>query len=327
MPELTETYNHSDAENGNGAKKKSRRRGVTIVIIVVVVAAIAVFAYVRFVLTGSQSTDDAAVDGNQVVVSAETLDQITTMTVAEGDHVSKNQVIVTLDDTTLKAEENQAKVEEVLAAGNVTLAQVKLNQAKTDFDRASVQYQSKIIPQEQYDHLSQAYAAAQASYNISLAQEKQAAAQLETVETNLAHTIIASTIDGVVAKKWTMPGDVVQPAQPIYTLYDLANLWVTANFKETQILGMRVNDPVSITVDAFPDTKYTGKVESIGAATASEFSLIPPDNATGNYTKVTQRVPVKITIDNLAALQSSGAERLLPGMSVEVRVATGAGTP
>jgi len=306
---------------GAGPKKKGRGR----VVLVLVLVAAAVGAYFLFAPGGTQSTDDAAIRGNQIVLSAQTLGQITTLTAEEQDHVAKGQTLVKLDDLTLRAQESQAVANKEFAAQNVDLAQVKLDQAQSDLDRATAQLKAKIIPQEQYDHLAIAFSSAQTQCKIALAQQKMAEAQYVTVETNLSHMIIQSPIDGVVAKKWTMPGNIVQPAQPIYTLYDLNSLWVEANFKETQIRSLKPGDPATVEVDAFPGHRFAGKVESIGTATASEFALIPPDNATGNFTKVTQRVPVKIVLsDPPGAVDPKADPLLVPGLSAEVRVVTGA---
>ena len=302
-------------------KPKKKSSGTLFVIIIFFLAVAGGGAYyVLRGMKGHESTDDAALYSDQVVVSAEILGRVTEMYAAEGDKVTKGQVIVKLDDSTLKTQENQAKANAEYVAQNVTLNQAKLDQAQEDFDRATVQLQRKIIPQEQFDHLKQALAAARATYNIGLVQEKVAATQLGAVETSLAHTIVSAPSSGVVARKWTMPGDVVQPAQSIYTLYDLEKVWVQANFKETQVGDLKPGDRVTITVDAFPGRKFGGKVESIGAATAASFALIPSDNTSGNFTKVTQRVPVKIAFDAFAS--GAANPRLLPGMSAEVLVDT-----
>jgi membrane fusion protein (multidrug efflux system) len=139
------------------------------------------------------------------------------------------------------------------------------------------------------------------------------------IETQLANTRIASPLNGVVARRWVLPGDVVQAGQPIFAIYDLADLWVTANFEETKIGRLRQGDHVEISVDAYPGHNFQGTLLWIGAAAASQFSLIPPDNASGNFTKVTQRVPVRIAIDR----QQPGAGdpvTLVPGLSVEVSI-------
>lgn len=311
------------SDNQETPKKSGKRRTrIIITLAVLVLAAAGVFTYVKIAFSGYQSTDDASVNGNQVVVSAVILDRITDLAAKDGDKVTRGEKLVSLDDATLAAQKEQAQVNRQYAAQNVTLARIKLDQAQTDLNRGTVQYQNKIIPQEQYDHLKVAVQSAQAQLDIAVTQEKLAAAQLNSVETNLANTTISSPIDGVVARKWSMPGDVVQPSQPIYTLYDLKDLWVDANFKETQIRYLKVGDPVSISIDAFPGTTFNGRVETIGAAAAAQFALIPPSNATGNFTKVTQRVPVRISIDNSAGTTSDPSARLVPGMSATVRVTT-----
>jgi membrane fusion protein (multidrug efflux system) len=316
--ERTAEPDETGKETDNRTKRRGRKRGLFILFFLVVAGAAGVLLYSRLVLSGYETTDNATVGGDQIVVSSQLLGQIVSMRASQGDDVTKGEILATLDDSILKAQEHQSIVSEELAAENVTLARVKVDQAQNDFDRAVVQLKNNIIPQEQYDHLEQALAIARAGLNIARLQERLAAAQLATVRINLSHTTIASPTDGTVARKWTSPGDVVQPGQPLYTLYDLGHVWVDANFKETQIRNLKVGKPTTMTVDAIPGETFGGTVESIGASTAGQFSLIPPDNASGNYTKVTQRVPVRIAIDtgNLAR------HRLLPGMSVEVRVET-----
>jgi membrane fusion protein (multidrug efflux system) len=119
----------------------------------------------------------------------------------------------------------------------------------------------------------------------------------------------------VIARKWILEGDVVQPGQPIFTIFDMKNIWITAQFEETRLALVTMGAQVEISVDTYPDIKFSGKIIQIGSNTASQFSLIPPNNASGNFTKVTQRVPVKISIE-----KGNSNVNLLPGMSVEVRV-------
>jgi membrane fusion protein (multidrug efflux system) len=306
-----------------GTGKTSRRRSGGVIALIVALVAAAAGAYYLFAARSWQSTDDAMIKGDQIVVSAQLMAQITHLAAEEQSRVAKGQVLVRLDDIMLQAQEQQAVANNEYADQNISLAQTRLDQAQDDLDRATVQLKNKIIPQEQYEHMNIAYSAAQAQYKIAQAQAKQAEAQLAAVQANLSHTIIASPIDGVVAKKWTTVGNVVQPAQPIYTLYDLKDLWVEANFKETQIQDIEPGDPVEVTVDAFSKRSFTGKVDSIGTATAAEFSLMPPDNASGNFTKVTQRIPVKIVLDDPESVNVGPGKSLVSGMSVEVRVKTG----
>ena len=159
-----------------------------------------------------------------------------------------------------------------------------------------------------------------AQLSISKSRINTVTAKLNVLTTELANTKIVAPMNGIVAKKWVLKGDVVQPGQPIFSVYDNTDLWVTANYEETKISRISLGDSVAISVDAFPDNQFYGKVIQLGTNTASQFSLIPPNNASGNFTKVTQRVPVKISIGQV---NSSDKVTLLPGMSVEVDIKEG----
>ncbi len=144
-----------------------------------------------------------------------------------------------------------------------------------------------------------------------------ARAALAQAELNLQYTTIVAPAAGIVSRKSVEPGQVVQPGQPLLALVLVEDIWVTANYKETQLRDMRVGQTARVSVDAYGHT-YTGKVESIAAATGAKFSLLPPENATGNYVKVVQRIPVKIVFD-----KGQPADHLLrPGMSVVAKVST-----
>ena len=159
-----------------------------------------------------------------------------------------------------------------------------------------------------------------AQLSISKSRINTVTAKLNVLTTELANTKIVAPMNGIVAKKWVLKGDVVQPGQPIFSVYDNVDLWVTANYEETKISRISLGDSVAISVDAFSDNQFYGKVIQLGTNTASQFSLIPPNNASGNFTKVTQRVPVKISIEQV---NSSDKVTLLPGMSVEVDIKEG----
>lgn len=293
-----------------------RRMRIVIPVFILILAGVAVWWYWYVNLREYNSTDDAYIDANRVSVSTKMLGRIIYLAADEGDSVRQGELIVRLDDAELRAQEAQAKALLVSAEQNVTLANVNLEKAADDLKRAESQFKNKVISQEEYDHALKARQLAAAQQTIAVAQVGSAKAQLGVVKTNLLNMTIISPIDGVISKRWVLTGDVVQPAQPIYTIYDLKNIWVTANFEETKLSSIRLNDTVEISVDTYSDRPFYGKVLQLGSNTASEFSLIPPNNASGNFTKVTQRVPVKISITNPDPKQLS----LLPGMSVEVKV-------
>jgi membrane fusion protein (multidrug efflux system) len=143
-----------------------------------------------------------------------------------------------------------------------------------------------------------------------------ASASLVVAKLNLEYTTIIATQDGVISQRQVKPGQLVGVGTQITTLTPLPNVWVIANYKETQLTHMAVGQRAEITVDTFPGRRMRGHVQSFSPASGAEFALLPPDNATGNFTKVVQRIPVKIIIDDADGLR----DRLIPGMSVEASI-------
>jgi membrane fusion protein, multidrug efflux system len=280
--------------------------------IFIVIGAIAWYWYIG--QKGFVSTDDAFIDADKATISSKIPGRIIELKSIEGDTIKTGQILAALDILDLKAQEKQFIAATVNAKESITLARVNLEKAKEDFTRAQTQYKDNIITKEQYDHSAKALDVAQAEYNISLTKPGISQAQQEVVKAQINNSTIYSPIDGVIARKWVLEGDVVQPGQPIFTIFDMKNIWITAQFEETRLAAVTLGANVEISVDAYPNIKFSGKVIQIGSNTASQFSLIPPNNASGNFTKVTQRVPVKISIERKSNIN------LLPGMSVEVRV-------
>jgi membrane fusion protein (multidrug efflux system) len=132
---------------------------------------------------------------------------------------------------------------------------------------------------------------------VAAANIKRAQALLDAAKLNLAYTVVTASIDGQVSKITMQPGQLVQPGQSLFYIINNAEAWVIANFKETQLNKMVEGQKVSIKVDAYPDTTFEGTIASFSPATGARFSLLPPDNATGNFVKTIQRLPVKITLD------------------------------
>ena len=194
----------------------------------------------------------------------------------------------------------------VLSEEQVSLqADGKLRQAQADLRSA------RTAPQQISMNTAKAHAAS------AVAAERQA--QLEQANLNLSYTIIRSPVTGIIGKKSVEVGQNVNIGQELVTVVPLDDIWVTANFKETQLAHMRPGDPVTISVDAYGH-KLTGHVTNMGGGTGSVFSLLPPENATGNYVKVVQRVPIRIDFDRTAGQQFNADGLLEPGLSVEPKV-------
>jgi membrane fusion protein (multidrug efflux system) len=317
---MEENLMPTKAESGKKVKMYRKKR-VLLPILFLLIAIVLVVGYWFLYLRGFVSTDDAFVDGNQVDLSSRILGRINRLTVDEGDTVKEGELLVQLDDSDLRAQEAQEKENIKYNQQNVSLAEVSLKRAQDDFRRTAGLFRDSVATSEQFDHAQKTLDMAQAQYKIALAQVSTSKAKLNVVQIQLQNSKILAPMKGVVAKKWVMPGDVIQPGQPILTIYDLENLWVTANFEETKLASIRLNDKALISVDAYPGIPYEGKVILIGAVTSSQFSLIPPNNASGNFTKVTQRVPVKISIETLQHPEGKyDPAKLLPGMSVQVKI-------
>lgn len=217
-----------------------------------------------------------------------------------------------------KSQLDAAQAAYVTALANRDAAKQAIEGAQAAIGQAQAQVVGSQAQLEQAQTGTQTTEIKSAQAHVSAAQVQAAAAALANAKLQESYTKITAPVDGVVSKKSVNIGDQVSVGQPLMALADQTHLWVDANLKETQIANVRVGQPVDIMVDAFPHRVFKGKVASLSAATGATFALIPPDNASGNFTKVVQRVPVRLTID-----PSSDPEHLLrQGLSVEVSIDT-----
>jgi membrane fusion protein, multidrug efflux system len=210
-----------------------------------------------------------------------------------------------------RAAADSAKSQVAEAELGIQIAESRVMQARAGAEQAHAQLQSAQTAPEQVT-------ASRARARAAEARVQQMRAQVQQAELNREYATVKAPIKGIVSKKAVEPGQVVQPGQPLMTVIPLEQVWVTANFKETQLRDMRPGQRVSIEVDAYGGREFKGHVESVAAATGARFSLIPPDNATGNFVKVVQRVPVRIAIDE----PQSSEQLLRPGLSVIATVYT-----
>jgi membrane fusion protein (multidrug efflux system) len=231
------------------------------------------------------------------------------------------------------------RAEAASATATVAAAEARFRQASADLERYRGLAAAKIVSAQQLDAAQAARDAAEA--DLQAAQKQAAAAgsqvsasgaavrgadarlaaaeaSVENARLQLGYATLLAPNDGVVAKRNAEPGALVQVGQNLLSLVPEKEVWVTANLKETQLADVDVGDPAEFTVDAYHGRTFHGKVESLSPATGARFALLPPDNATGNFTKVVQRVPVRIAVDTDADPQHP----LRPGMSVDVTITT-----
>lgn len=218
------------------------------------------------------------------------------------DEVSRQQY----DQALAAAKAGAASVD--AAQASVAAAQQQITQARGKITQAQASLRTANTAPQQVQN-------SRARLSAAEAQVQKAQANLDQAKLNLQYVKIVAPVEGVVGRRSVQPGQNVQPGQQLMSLVALNDIWVTANFKETQLRKMRVGQEARIYVDAL-DREYKGHVESIGGASGARFSLLPPENATGNYVKVVQRIPVKIVFDNNA----NSDHALRAGMSVIAKV-------
>jgi len=256
------------------------------------------FAYYQ--LTSFESTDDAFIDGHIAPVSAQVAGRITEVLIKDNQLVQSGEILARIDDKDYTFKRDAAKADEIAA-------QAELDEAEKDEIRYKMLLTRQEISKQEYDHTSLRVKNAQA-------QAMRAQAKLDLAQLDLEHTQIVAPIDGKVSARSVEQGQFVEVGEPLLSVVS-KDVWVTANFKETQMKKMRPGNPVDISVDAYPGITFKGKVDSLQAGTGGAFSLLPAQNASGNYIKVVQRIPVKISIDDL-----NPNYPLWPGLSVSPKV-------
>ncbi|MBO0662214.1 HlyD family secretion protein [Jiella sp. CQZ9-1] len=311
---------------------------------------------VYYWVTGGRyiDTDDAYVHQDRVTVMPQVSGQIAKVDVAENQQVKAGQVLFTIDDKPFRNTVEQAKanlesarlqVEKLKAAYGQAVVDVKTDQdalatAQTTYDRQAKLLKNGVTSRSDYDSAQLGLQKAQG--NLASAQQSvlgakaalagnpniktddhplvlQAQAALDAAKLDLAHTVVTASEPGIVSQTSMLQvGQYITPSTSVMTIVEAGSSWVEANYKETDLTHMRDGQPVTVTFDTYPDREFKGTVGSIGAGTGSEFSLLPAQNATGNWVKVVQRVPVRIHLTNEDALPP-----LRAGMSADVTVDTG----
>jgi membrane fusion protein (multidrug efflux system) len=228
------------------------------------------------------------------------------------DEVSQQQydaAVAAADSARAATDSARSQVQE--AQTGIQVAQSQLMQARAGASQANAQLQTAQTAPEQV-------AAMRARADSAVAKVLQQRAVVQQAELNVQYATVKAPMKGIVSRKGVEVGQVVQPSQPLMAIIPLEDVWVTANFKETQLRYMQPGQRAVVDVDAYGGREFKAHIESMSAATGSRFSLLPPENATGNFVKVVQRVPVRIAID-----EKQDAQQLLrPGMSVNVKVYT-----
>ena len=329
---------------------KKQRGGI---VLFVILACATLFGVRQWVHSKTHlETDNAFIDSHVHSISSRIPGMVRRVAVVDNQFVHKGDLLVELDDSDYRVgvktaaaslemarNETSGQYAEVESAGaSIGLATAKLDQADLDLKRGEKLYAKEVIAREQLERLHTARKIAQMQLREAQEAEHQAQAvvgiagngsknariaqkqgELEAAALNLSYTRIVAPNDGYVTRRSVEPGNYLQPGQALMALVTLDKAWITANYKESQLTEVKPGQRVEFTVDSYPGREFKGSVESIMAGTGAAFSMLPPENATGNYVKVMQRIPVRIAIDK----GSDPAHLLRVGMSVVPTILTG----
>ncbi|CAM3536736.1 multidrug export protein EmrA [Rouxiella silvae] len=311
-------------------KKRSRKVALLVLTGIFIIIAIAYLIYWFLVLRHFQDTDDAYVAGNQVQIMAQVSGSVTDVNFDSTDYVKKGDTLVVLDPTDAEQAFERAKtalansvrqthqliINSKQYQANVTLRQTQLNQVQADLKRRVVLGQVDAIGREELQHAHDAVDSAKAQLEVAVQQLNanqamvlntpvdqqpqvlQAAAQVRDAWLALQRTKIVSPVDGYVSRRSVQVGQQINTATALMAVVPATNVWVDANFKETQLANMRIGQSATVVSDIYgDDVVYHGKVVGMDMGTGGAFSLLPAQNATGNWIKVVQRLPVRIELD------------------------------
>ena len=312
------------------SKKGKRKSALLLLTLLFIIIAVTYGIYWFLVLRHFEETDDAYVAGNQVQIMAQVSGSVTKVWADNTDFVQKGDVLVTLDPTDAQQAFEKAQTElassvrqtrqqminskQLLAS--IEVQKTALAQAQSDFKRRVPLGTANLIGREELQHARDAVASAQAQLDVSIQQYnanqamilnttldqqpavKQAATEVRNAWLALERTKIVSPMTGYVSRRSVQPGAQISTTTPLMAVVPATHLWVDANFKETQLAHMRIGQTATVVSDIYGDeVKYTGKVVGLDMGTGSAFSLLPAQNATGNWIKVVQRLPVRIELD------------------------------
>ncbi len=249
------------------------------------------------------TTDNASIQAHTLMIGAKVPGVVTEVLVDENQMVKEGDVLIKIDRRDYA---NQV----ALVDADLGSSDARLKDAETNYNRLKSLFQGGAVSQQQYD-------AAHTLYKTESKKNAAAHAQLDQAQLNLGYTEIKAPANGFIARRSVEKGQVVPVGQPLIGFVSSESRWVIANFKETDLTRIKPGASAKVEVDSLDGEVYQGEVESISPSTGATFSLLPPDNATGNFTKVVQRVPVKIKLNNLKAEDTT---KLQVGLSVEVSV-------
>ena len=343
-------------DEADAQPKRHRRVWFLVLGVVVLIGAIAYGVYWLLYARHFESTDDAYVGGNVVTITSKENGTVLALHADNTQTVRQSQLLIELDPTVAAvnlqaAEANLARTVRNVKAqfsksdagqAQVNQARVALTEAENDYARRQKAFSTQSVSGEELDHARNAVATARAALNTASGSLQQtdatiegtdiahnpdvlaAEAQLRAAAISYGHLRIVAPLDGVIAQRTVQAGQQVSAGTPLMAVVPLSDVWVDANFKEVQLARMRVGQPVTVRADIYGGSvTYRGRIEGLGAGSGSAFALLPPQNASGNWIKIVQRVPVRIALDRRELAQHPLRVGLSVTASVDVRDQSG----
>lgn len=332
-------------------KKRQRKSALIFLTLIFIIIGVGWVVYWYLVLRHYESTDNAYVAGNQVQIQSQVAGSVMTVNVDNTDFVTSGTVLVELDPRDAELTLDKAKTELANSVrqtrqhminsrqlqANIDVKRSELNRLQNDLKRREVLGSSHVIGKEELQHAREAVVSAKAALDMAIEQynanqaivlntaiEKQpaveqAATQVRNAWLTLQRTKIVSPVDGYVSRRSVQVGSQITPSTPLMAIVPSNGMWIDANFKETQLADMRIGQPAKVTTDFYgKDIVFNGTVVGLDMGTGSAFSLLPAQNASGNWIKVVQRLPVRIALDETQLEEHP----LRIGLSTEVTVDT-----
>ncbi|PHM70675.1 multidrug efflux MFS transporter periplasmic adaptor subunit EmrA [Xenorhabdus kozodoii] len=347
----SERQSSSKVKIKNDLKKQKRRRTITLLTLFFLLLGAGYTVYWFLTLRHHEETDNAYVTGNQIQIMSQIAGSVVTVNFDNTDFVKSGQPLVQLDprdaELALESAKNelantvrithQHMIDSKRYQAIIELKKIALRKAQHDLNRREILGTQELIGKEELQHMREAVSTAQADLDVAIAQyksnqaiildtplEKQpavekAASGVRDAWLALQRTHVVSPVDGYVARRSVQVGSRINSGTPLMAIVPANNMWIESNFKETQLANMRIGQPATVISDFYgDDVVYTGKVAGINMGTGSAFSLLPAQNASGNWIKVVQRLPVRIELDPEQVKQHP----LRIGLSTKVTVDT-----
>ncbi len=335
------------AQSSTAPKKKSKLKTIVLIIILIIAVVLGVLWWINY--NKYITSDDANLDSYRIDVASQVSGRITKQLVVEGDTVKEGDILFEIDNSSIISRKQQAEAQYQQLLAQLEVAKINVVEARKDYEvallaeglsrenynRAKAQFAGDAIPLETLQTIEESWKSSKLQVEIAQSRIQSSQASIEatkrsadaalanvaTMDTDLSYYQVVAPANGIIGKRWCLAGDMINAGQTVFTLNMGSDIWVAVYLEETKFSNIYIGQETKFTLDAYDKLTFYGRIYYIGDNAASEFALVPPNNASGNYTKVTQRIPLKISIDRIEGDSKQKANmKLVSGMSAEIHI-------